>query len=260
MMIRRTLRRVATVALITIVGSYEAAQAAQQHPDEGAGAKKASCERMIPAAAPHPDPLPGGERELGRCDPLPGGEDLQGLEPLRLTPHPDPLPGGEREPDTRLMRGYPERMPPCTDDEDLAPATMPYAEDSQECRPASRWRRMPNDYSGCEESESRSPLHRADCQEDPAYPYQYPGCPYIGPAATPGVYHRLPAMPEEGPPKDLYQAPLRHTEPPAPGDFRFKKPVDEIDCPTHPEVDTMEFRHSDAKEGEFDRSPFNRPY
>jgi hypothetical protein len=225
-MIRRTPCRVATLAWMAIVGSYQAAQAAQQNPDEGAGVKKASCERMMPACASHPDALPEGERVLDNC----------------------------------LMRGYPERMPPCIDDEDRAPATMPYAEDPQECRPPSTWRPMPNDYSGCEESESPSPLHRADCQEDPAYPYQYPGCPYIGPATTPGVYHRLPAMPEEGRPKDLYQLPMRHTEPAAPGNSRPTKPADEIDCPTHPEVDTMEFRRSDAKEGEFDRSPFNRPY
>jgi hypothetical protein len=237
----RTPCRVATVALITIVGSYQAAQAAQQHPAKGAGVRKASCERMIPACAPHSDSLPGEERALERWDPL-----LEGESRLDKCP----------------MRGYPERMPPCIDDEDRAPATMPYAEDSesQECGPVSRWRRMPNDYSGCEESEPRSPLHRADCQEDPAYPYQYPGCPYIGPATTPGVYHRLPAMPEERRPKDLYQLPMHHTEPEAPGNFHLKKQADEADCPTHPEVDTMEFRRSDAKEGEFDRSPFNRPY
>jgi hypothetical protein len=159
--------------------------------------------------------------------------------------------------------GYPEYMAPCVDDDERAPATMPYADEAAVAPPKVRskgWRRMPNDYSGCEESEAGGQIHRADCREDPSYPYQYPGCPYIGPSATPGVYHRLPAMPREFPPPETYRSPHGTSAPRSPGTPPAKQPANDAECPAHPEVDTMEFRRSDAKEGEFDRTPFNRPY
>jgi hypothetical protein len=173
------------------------------------------------------------------------------------------IPGPRQKERAKSQSGCPAYMAPCVDDDERAPATMPYADDAAIAPPTVRWkgwRRMPNDYSGCEESEAGGSVHRADCREDPAYPYQYPGCPYIGPSATPGVYHRLPAMPRELPPPEIYRSPHGTPAPTAPGTLPGKKSANDAECPAHPEVDTMEFRRSDAKEGEFDRTPFNRPY
>jgi hypothetical protein len=170
------------------------------------------------------------------------------------------IPGPRPKEQAKVPSACPEYMPPCIDDDEPAPATMPYADDAAVAPPklrSKRWRRMPNDYSGCEESEAGAPIHGADCREDPAYPYQYPGCPYVGPSATPGVYHRLPAMPRELPPPEVYRS---SHKPSAPATPPAKKSANDAECPAHPEVDTMEFRRSDAKEGEFDRIPFNRPY
>jgi hypothetical protein len=154
-------------------------------------------------------------------------------------------------------------MAPCIDDDESAPATMPYVDDVAVAPPKARpnrWKRMPNDYSGCEESEAGGQVHGADCREDPAYPYQYPGCPYIGPSATPGVYHRLPAMPRDVPPREIYRAAHFTLVPQAPESSPAKNSARDAECPAHPEVDTMEFRRNDAKPGEFDHAPFNRPY
>lgn len=67
------------------------------------------------------------------------------------------------------------------------------------------------------------------CKEDPNYHQQYPGCPYTGPRST-----GQPSTPA-----------IKEVLPPAPA----KKPE-------RSEVDTMEFRRSDAKPDEFRRIPF----
>jgi hypothetical protein len=78
-------------------------------------------------------------------------------------------------------------MPYCEDDEpDLAPV-MPYAEDAPS-ETTTHWTffssilnffRKP--VAGSTESCEPPAGHAPDCQEDPVYHHQYPGCPYNGP-------------------------------------------------------------------------------
>ena len=138
---------------------------------------------------------------------------------------------------------------------------MPYADDSAEAPIDSSlrlFRGKPSEDFGGEESEVHSPRGIPSCQEDPAYNYQYPGCTYTG--SCPGAGPGSPAIPREynGKPQQNFglTQPAVHPLKPAPS----RKYTRDEECPVHPEVDTMEFRRTDAKEGEFDRRPFNRPF
>ena len=125
-----------------------------------------------------------------------------------------------------------------------------------------------------EESESAAP----DCQVDPNYHKQYPGCPYMGgdpathhcpsPMTGPAPMHhhrkKVKASPIVDPKPDAEEAEESPSDAAVP--FPMDRPASERpqnlgptpdeDMPHHPEVDTMEFRKSDAKEGEFDPQPY----
>lgn len=131
-----------------------------------------------------------------------------------------------------------------------------------------------------EEGETEDPEGGAvDCMEDPNTHQPHSGCPYMGgnspmPHCQPAVTDPTPARPHkkkvksspivdplpdaeetDAPPEDGTKSfPM---EPPASsGRPRNLGPTPNDETPSHPEVDTMEFRKSDAKEGEFDSRPF----
>src|SRR5262245_54425538 len=89
--------------------------------------------------------------------------------------------------------GRPKKMLPCIGDEG-APAVMPCADDaiSPPFQPPNNLPRQPKaEDAGGEEACDTGILRLVpSCQEDPNYPYQYPGCCYSGAAPMP----RGPAM------------------------------------------------------------------
>jgi hypothetical protein len=124
---------------------------------------------------------------------------------------------------------------------------------------------------GGEESEAL-PGTPPDCREDPHHDQQYPGCPYMG--GCPGSMHCPPPAPadSESQPKtkkkkktakalpdvveDTAIRRMKYEEFAMPAAERPMRP-DHFDwVPAIPKVDTMEFRPSDAKPGEFDPKPF----
>jgi hypothetical protein len=171
--------------------------------------------------------------------------------------------GGDEQAFEAVQSNCPSVMLPCIDDEEPAPAIMPYADDSDDS--LFEYRELPRgsakfEEAAAEESDLPTPGFAPACREDPAYHLQYPGCPFIGPAPhAPGM---TPIFKEMSRPKDHRRPSLRYDDPALapPKESRSKKCLEGDDCPAHPEVDTMEFRKSDAKVGEFDRSPFNKPY
>lgn len=87
------------------------------------------------------------------------------------------------------------------------------------------------------------------CQEDPAAPYQYPGCPYIGPRPQ-AEKKNSPTMPKADKPPttpgDNRGADARPTTIKHHVTLKPSIPTRDDVSPNHPEVDTMEFRPSDA--------------
>ncbi|HEV2949118.1 MAG TPA: hypothetical protein VGX70_17215 [Gemmataceae bacterium] len=109
------------------------------------------------------------------------------------------------------------------------------------------------------------------CLEDPAYQHQYPGCPYT---------EKCPRLEESGQPKKIDIAPSAKPKNSKKTPSGVRQQEDQLDLPridpgkyelparlrqllpgdsteseeeqSHPEVDTMEFRPSDARQGEFD--------
>jgi len=101
------------------------------------------------------------------------------------------------------------------------------------------------------------------CLEDPAYQHQYPGCPYTEkcPQSTPSTKtDAVRSMkPKNKKPADEDLKPQSRMINPQnydlPARLRQLLPGDSTEAeeqPSHPEVDTMEFRPSDARPGEFD--------
>lgn len=92
---------------------------------------------------------------------------------------------------------------------------------------------------GSEESELVHPGRPASCQEDPSYDRQYPACPYISPLQR----KNTPAVP-------------LHMQPSEDSKNRGSDPLGaREEVPVHHEVDTMEFRPTDALDGEFAPHP-----
>jgi hypothetical protein len=153
----------------------------------------------------------------------------------------------------------PGYMPPCRDDAGGSPSYMPYAEeDSEEPRielippsaDRSTWRiESPSAFK--ERMERDKAIHFEEpplCQEDPAAPYHYPGCPHTGPC--PGTEKKdAPAMPKADEPT-AKPASDRGTDarPAIKFHVTLKKsiPAEDDASPAHREVDTMEFRPTDT--------------
>jgi hypothetical protein len=112
------------------------------------------------------------------------------------------------------------------------------------------------------------------CQEDPVYQHQYPGCPFTGKCpeqtAPPKMIVPVPTLkPKTGlipsgalmRPNGQSDSACQMTDPKKyelPARLRQLLPGDSTEAeeePAHPEVDTMEFRPTDAKPGEFNPKP-----
>lgn len=133
---------------------------------------------------------------------------------------------------------------------------------------------VPDGISG-EESEM-VPGMPPDCREDPHHDHQYPACPYMG--GCPGMHHVPPpsiAEPKVKVKKKKTASKPETVEDPGVHQTKFEEIAEphmsrEIkpsrryapawkergSYPEEPEVDTMEFRPSDAKKGEFDPKPW----
>lgn len=189
-------------------------------------------------------------------------------------------PGTGQDPDD-----CPKIMPPCNDDEGEAPAVMPYVEDQdtasadKDCADylkrtvnelRDRGKEIRDSDAGQEESEAGDE-QEPPLEEDPAYHHQYPGCPHSGYCPYSG----------RGPADDYEPVPPPKSEKKSADDAEESEPAQPTiqekqhskedknqakhpngggkcgseECPAHPEVDTMEFRPSDAHEGEFDPKP-----
>src|SRR5262249_3127328 len=177
-----------------------------------------------------------------------------------------------------------ETMPPCVDDQqDALPAAMPHADEAEEseevrseCWLIDFWKKVfwgtaeseyyPRRYfspdfrrSGGEEESELIPGGKApSLREDSGIHQQYPGCPFM--KRCPGIGPRAkPVTPALDVPKPIKK---KSDGPSAANTKKIDHQLEEDDGeeselnPEHPDVDTTEFRRSDARPGEFDRRPF----
>jgi len=179
---------------------------------------------------------------------------------------------------------YPKVMPHCTDED--VPEHMPCpAESKSSSDPLFKFwldlfesaAKEANDMSGAEPQEESHYFHDEEppqCLEDPAYQHQYPGCPYTGkcpgkesttspkiidpaPTVKPKNANKRPEMKQDGnaDPTGYLFDPKKYE---LPARLRQLLPGDSTEAeeePSHPEVDTMEFRPTDARPGEFNPKP-----
>lgn len=182
---------------------------------------------------------------------------------------------------------YPKIMPPCTDLDDT-PQAMPPAAEMKRANDSlfEFWQGLFE--SATEEAESmgaalpQSESHYfhdeepPQCLEDPAYQHQYPGCPFTGkcpgmersnspylvdpvPTVRPKKFKKLSDHEMKSNGQD---DPTAQTSDPSkyelPARLRQLLPSDSTEAeeePSHSEVDTMEFRPTDARPGEFAPKP-----
>lgn len=166
----------------------------------------------------------------------------------------------------------PDAMPPCVDEHENVPLHMTHADEAAECQEVDGqtwlvnfWRMLfggagvePKEKlptfarpaGGEEESElvpgGKAPLLR----ESPAIHQQYPGCPFM--ERCPGATRPVPSAPKSL--KDDKSYDLNSLGRRLGADADDSEECE--DHPKQPDVDTMEFRPSDAKLGEFDPKPF----
>jgi hypothetical protein len=186
----------------------------------------------------------------------------------------------QTEPPLAKEDDFPQTMPHCLDAEDT-PDLMPPAADS---KPTSSndplfqfWLGLFESaaHESGKQSQSSYEEEPPHCLEDPAYQYQYPGCPYTGKCPyqerpdTPKMSDPIPAVkphqksaPEKSQPGGKSKEGKKMTDPKKyelPARLRQLLPGDSTEAQeepaAHPEVDTTEFRPSDAKPGEFDPKP-----
>jgi hypothetical protein len=193
------------------------------------------------------------------CDPSRSGDTPVMVPPTRI----------QEEDDGKAVA-------PGDDEECEVPATMPKDEEKSE-NPGtveeSEFKAFIKDVLGYPESEQEPPMDKSDAggseeeseaihdsaapenREDTAAHHQYPGCPYMG--GCPGSSHAVPVCPSEPAPhkhKKKKKAVEPMTSTPSSEECEPAE-VDE-ECPDHSDVDTTEFRKSDARQGEFSRRPF----
>ncbi len=178
---------------------------------------------------------------------------------------------------------YPKFMPGCLDDD--APAVPPMA-DNPEGKSSTDplfkfWLGLfesaaqeADDMNAAEPQEESHYFHDEEppqCLEDPAYQHQYPGCPFTGKCPEqcdpPKITVPVPAVkPKPGKkpsgaqmkPNGQFESTGHMMDPKKyelPARLRQLLPSDSTEAeeePAHPEVDTMEFRPTDARPGEFD--------
>jgi hypothetical protein len=108
-----------------------------------------------------------------------------------------------------------------------------------------------------EESEAINEGEPPTCQEDPSSYHQYPGCPYMGGCPSsdhcPVQLDPMPVTPKKSKKHKAKKAeptsePVKPVVPDVKSDSEEQEP--------QTDVDTMEFRKSDAQKGEFKPGPF----
>ena len=170
---------------------------------------------------------------------------------------------------------FPKTMPHCLDMEDM-PDVMPPAADSKPASSTDPLFRFWLDLfeNAAQESEEESQYFHDEeppqCLEDPTYQYQYPGCPFTGKcpgekqSGTPKITDPVPAVKpnkNSSTGDSIKRKAGKKTDPKKyelPARLRQLVPGDSTEAqeePAHPEVDTTEFRPSDARPGEFDPKP-----
>lgn len=142
-------------------------------------------------------------------------------------------------------------MPPCQDEESEATGEKKVAEDA--CPIADFWMSLFRDLMKDKDQDAVPPAAEeadavdegvpADCQEDKDYHQRYPSCPYMG--GCPGSRSACPPSLKKDQEVD---------EPIVEEEIAEPRPAPETtdEAPTHPDVDTMEFRPSDAPPKEND--------
>lgn len=164
--------------------------------------------------------------------------------------------------DVEESEGLPAIMPRCDEDKSsAAPDTMPYCDDDEPL--FELWKNLfENDDSKKEppavmDKDEESETLDGRLQEDPHYHHQYPGCPHSGSTCCPYTGRCYPDRP---------QSEMKPTVPPIVAKKKKKKDsssqkrtsrkisIPEA-TPTHPDIDTMEFRKSDAPKNDHTRAP-----
>lgn len=149
----------------------------------------------------------------------------------------------------------PGHMPPCEDEDGSSPRYMPYAEEESEAPPIILSPPGPDRITRREApsalNERPEAVHLEEpplCQEDPAAPYHYPGCPHTGPC--PGADKKdTPAMPKADEPAAKPGSDRGANARPAIKFHRTLKksiPAEDDAGPAGSQVDTMEFRPTDT--------------
>jgi hypothetical protein len=188
------------------------------------------------------------DEEQGCCEDKGGKETVH-----KLCPATEEAGGAEEAED---------HMPLTGDSQGAEPADMPYSKDDtgwwshvmsflksagKKGKPAVAGEEVPDG------SATVHPGAPVKCQEDSGYPFQDSACPYPGACACPEHKDKPAAVPEtEGGAEEQSMPPHK------PARHKSARPVSDEgceECPPHPEVDTMEFRPSDAHPGEFDQQP-----
>lgn len=207
----------------------------------------------------------------------PKAADTKGTCPAGCRPSAAMASAPAEQDDTEESEPPCKTAPSCTTKAAGTPATMPYADDEksgaadgqpdQTDEPLFRFYlglfREAMDPAG--ETEESEPSYQEDPpaeEPDPAYHHQYPGCPYTGTCPYSGKC----APPEPGEEQETPDADEEHC-PYCPGKGtgttnRSSKKVEpqsddseDQECSEHQEIDTTEFRPSDARKGEFDIHP-----
>jgi hypothetical protein len=237
-----------------------------------------------PAIPDDPRPLAVEEREEGPCL-APGHLVGKVVIPPDEEEPAVPVPGVTGDPMTSAAEeaeAIPPTMLPAADttvterrmpyaDEDTTgepTRTMPYATDEDDQEGSRKINNLLHetfesrpiegpDCGHAEESELPAGTP-PDCCEDPNYNLHYPGCPHLGPCPDKGKGPvRVPYAPSAG--EEQSVPPLPEADPER---FLQHKPSDmprgdRTDyCPAPQKLDTMEFRRSDARPGEFGKFPY----
>jgi hypothetical protein len=152
----------------------------------------------------------------------------------------------------------PTVMPYCTDEEESAPEELPMpraAEEGLEHQVFSFWMGWFGMTGPVISETSEPPMDDVPrCEEDLHYFEHYSGVPYTGPCQPPCRKRPSPARPPlKGKGEDDC------CEPPQALKIHkahYNGPPRAEDCPSHPEVDTMEYRRSDGGLNEFGPGPY----
>ena len=169
----------------------------------------------------------------------------------------------------------PPPMPYARDDGD-APPQMPYATDNTPAEEPKAegvdlfWKLFQDAASHCTDGDGHEqsgprPTGTPDCQEDPQYDQQYPGCPAMGPCPRggcgghcgpcPAPRHDEPTVEDKGqPPADADGTDEPSETPPSKPDESKGGPG--AKGPGHRDVDTTEYRPSDGNPVDFSSVPY----